>query len=133
MTCRPSVITLSVGESFGFHHSYGGTTIDPANELREEVFARVRSSSVERAPCEADLSRDVKGLGARRCGSVGIDLPMPHSVLELDGLGALETIEVKTIPLKSSFQLVAELVVAQRSFLQRDLSLHDSTSVRIYT
>jgi len=43
---------------------------------------------------------------------VGIDLPMPHSVRELDGLDTLEAMEVKTIPLKSSFQLVTELVVA---------------------
>ncbi len=75
----------------------------PANELREEVFfACVRSSSVEGAPREADLSRDVEGLGARRYGSVGIDLPMPHSVRELDGLDTLEAMEVKTIPLKNS-------------------------------
>jgi hypothetical protein len=87
--------------------------LPPANELREEVFfAGVRSSGVEGAPREADLSRDVEGLGARRCGSVDIDLPMPHSVRELDGLNTLEAMEVKTIPLKSSFQLVTELVVA---------------------
>jgi hypothetical protein len=37
---------------------------------------------------------------------------MPHSARELDGLNTLEAMEVKTIPLKSSFQLVMELVVA---------------------
>ena len=95
----------------------------PANELREKVFfARVRSSSVEGAPREADLSRDVKGLGARRCGSKGTDLPMPQSVRELDGLDTLEAMEVKTIPLKSSFQLATELVVA-----------HDRSSREIVT
>jgi hypothetical protein len=48
---------------------------------------------------------------------VGTGFPMPHSVRELDGLDTLEAMEVKTIPLKSSFQLVTELVVAHdRSF-----------------
>jgi hypothetical protein len=32
----------------------------------------------------------------------------------------LEAMEVKTIPLKSSFQLATELVCSARSFLQRD-------------
>jgi hypothetical protein len=84
-----------------------------ANELCEQVFfAGVRSSGVEGAPREADLSRDVEGLGAWTYSSVDIDLPMPLSVRELDGLNTLEAMEVKTISLKSSFQLVTELVVA---------------------
>jgi len=37
---------------------------------------------------------------------------MPHNVRELDGFHTLEAMEVKTIQLKSSFQLVTELVVA---------------------
>ncbi|HXW91492.1 MAG TPA: hypothetical protein VEK33_13165 [Terriglobales bacterium] len=87
-------------------------SLPPARELREEVlFAGVRSSGVEGAPREADLSRDVEGLGARRC-SVDIDLPLPQSIRELDGLNTLEAVEVETIPLKSSFQPVTELVVA---------------------
>ena len=87
--------------------------LPPARELREQVFfAGVGSSGVEGGPREADLSRDVEGLGARRCASVDIDLPMPQSIRKLDGLNTLQAVEVETIPLKSSFQPVTELVVA---------------------
>ena len=87
----------------------------PANEFREEVFfAGVRASSVDRAPFESDLGRNVERFCAPRCGPANVDLPLSHGVHQVDRLDApICVLEEETRLLKRTFESITEFFVAQ--------------------